>query len=37
MDEVVKTRATPAKYKGYRAANDARVRANATVVWNETK
>jgi glyoxylase-like metal-dependent hydrolase (beta-lactamase superfamily II) len=37
VDDVVKTWATPAKYKGYPAANEARVRANATVVWNETK
>lgn len=37
VDEVVKTWATPAKYKGYPAANEARVRADATVVWNETK
>ncbi len=37
VDDVVKTWATPSKYKGYPAANEARVRADATVVWEETK
>jgi len=37
VDDVVKTWATPAKYKGYPAANADRVRADATVVWDETK
>jgi len=37
LDDVVKAWATPEKYKGYPAANEARVRADATVVWNETK
>jgi glyoxylase-like metal-dependent hydrolase (beta-lactamase superfamily II) len=37
LEEVVKAWATPAKYNGYPAANEARVRANATVIWNETK
>jgi glyoxylase-like metal-dependent hydrolase (beta-lactamase superfamily II) len=37
LDEVVKTWATPARFKGYGAANADRVRADATVVWDETK
>ena len=37
IDDVVKSWVTPAKYAGYAAANEARVRADATVVWNETK
>lgn len=37
VDDVVKTWVTPAKYKGYPAANAERVRADATVVWNESK
>ncbi|MGH9385868.1 MAG: MBL fold metallo-hydrolase [Vicinamibacterales bacterium] len=37
VDDVVKTWATPAQYQGYPAANVDRVRADATVVWNETK
>ena len=37
VDDVVKTWATPAKYKGYPAANPDRVRADATVFWDETK
>lgn len=37
VDDVVKTWKTPAKYTGYPAANPDRVRADAQVVWNETK
>ncbi len=37
VDDVVKTWKTPAKYTGYPAANPDRVRADAQVIWNETK
>ena len=37
VDDVVTTWKTPAKYTGYPAANPDRVRANAQVIWNETR
>lgn len=37
VDDVVKTWVTPAKYTGYAAAAEGRVRSDATVVWNESK
>lgn len=37
VDDVVKTWATPAKYAGYAMPQEARVRADAQVVWDETK
>jgi len=37
VDDVVKTWKTPAKYTGYAAPVEARVRADAQVVWDETK
>jgi glyoxylase-like metal-dependent hydrolase (beta-lactamase superfamily II) len=37
VDEVVKTWATPEKYAGYAKPNPDRVRANAQVIWDETK
>ncbi len=37
VDDVVKTWATPAKYSGYAMPQEARVRANAQVIWDETK
>lgn len=37
VDDVVKTWKTPAKYTGYAAPQEARVRADAQVIWDETK
>lgn len=37
VDDVVKNWVTPARFKGYPVSPEARVRADATVVWNETK
>lgn len=37
VDDVVKTWKTPAKYAGYAMPQEARVRADAQVVWDETK
>jgi len=37
VDDVVKTWKTPAKYDGYNAPQEARVRSDAQVVWDETK
>lgn len=37
VDDVVKTWKTPANYAGYAAPQEARIRADAQVVWNETK
>lgn len=37
VEEVVKTWATPEKYAGYAKPNPDRVRANAQVIWDETK
>ena len=37
VDDVVKSWATPAKYSGYAAPQEARVRADAQVIWDETK
>ena len=37
VDDVVKTWKTPANYAGYAAPTEARIRADAQVVWNETK
>jgi hypothetical protein len=37
VDDVVKSWSTPAKYAGYPAANADRVRADAQVVWDESK
>jgi len=37
VDDVVKTWTTPAKYAGYAKPADARVRADAQVIWDETK
>lgn len=37
VDDVVSTWKTPAKYVGYATPQEARVRADAQVVWNETK
>jgi hypothetical protein len=34
---VVKTWKTPANYAGYATPTEARIRADAQVVWNETK
>ena len=37
IDDVVKTWKTPAKYEGYNAPQEARVRSDAQVIWDETK
>ncbi|MFN8062485.1 MAG: MBL fold metallo-hydrolase [Vicinamibacterales bacterium] len=37
VDDVVKTWKTPAKYAGYANPQEVRVRADAQVVWDETK
>ncbi len=37
VEDVVATWKTPAKYAGYGPADPNRVKADATVVWNETK
>ena len=37
VDDVVKTWSTPAKYAGYAKPQEARVRADAQVVWDETR
>ena len=37
VDDVAKTWKTPAKYTGYGNPQEARVRADAQVVWDETK
>ena len=37
VDDVVATWKTPAKYTGYAAPQAARVKADAEVVWGETK
>jgi glyoxylase-like metal-dependent hydrolase (beta-lactamase superfamily II) len=37
VDDVVKTWKTPAKYTGYATAAEARIRADAQVIWDETK
>ncbi len=37
VDEVVKTWKTPEKYKGYATATEGRIRADAQVIWDETK
>jgi glyoxylase-like metal-dependent hydrolase (beta-lactamase superfamily II) len=37
LDDVVSTWATPAKYAGYAKPNPTRVRADAQVIWDETK
>jgi glyoxylase-like metal-dependent hydrolase (beta-lactamase superfamily II) len=37
VDDVVKSWQTPAKYAGYPAPDPARVRADAEVIWKETK
>ena len=37
VDDVVSTWKTPAKYTGYAIPQPARIRADAQVVWNETK
>jgi glyoxylase-like metal-dependent hydrolase (beta-lactamase superfamily II) len=37
VDDVVKTWKTPANYAGYATPTEARIRADAQVVWNETK
>ena len=37
VDDVVKTWKTPAKYAGYAKPNPDRVRADAQVIWDETK
>lgn len=37
VDDVVSTWKTPAKYTGYSSPNPARVRADAQVIWDETK
>jgi cyclase len=37
VDDVVKTWATPAKYANYAKPNPDRVRADAQVIWDETK
>ena len=37
VDDVVNTWKTPAKYTGYATPNPARVRADAQVIWDETK
>ncbi len=37
VDDVVNTWSTPEKYKGYPAADKNRVRADAQVIWDETK
>jgi glyoxylase-like metal-dependent hydrolase (beta-lactamase superfamily II) len=37
VDEVVKTWKTPEKYKGYATASEGRIRADAQVIWDETK
>jgi cyclase len=37
VDEVVKTWKTPEKYKGYAIAAEGRIRADAQVIWDETK
>ena len=37
VDDVVKTWATPARYTGYAMPQEARVRADAQVIWDETR
>ena len=37
VDDVVKTWQVPAKYAGYAKVNPDRVRADAQVIWEETK
>jgi hypothetical protein len=37
VDDVVNTWAVPAKYTGYNKPNPDRVRADAQVIWEETK
>ena len=37
VDEVVSTWKVPAKYTGYNEPNQARVRADAQMIWDETK
>ena len=37
VDEVVKSWTTPARYAGYNPPQPARVKANAEVIWGETK
>jgi hypothetical protein len=37
VDDVVKTWATPAKYANYSKPNPDRVRADAQVIWDESK
>ena len=37
VDDVVATWATPAAYTGYNTPQPARVKANAEVIWGETK
>ena len=37
VEEVVKTWTMPAKYQGYTAAQEARLRSNAQVIYDETK
>jgi glyoxylase-like metal-dependent hydrolase (beta-lactamase superfamily II) len=37
VDDVVKTWKTPAKYTGYANPQEARVRSDAQVIWDETK
>ncbi len=37
VDDVVATWKTPASYVGYNAPQPARVKANAEVIWSETK
>jgi hypothetical protein len=37
VEEVVKSWTMPAKYKGYAAAQEARLRSNAQVIYDEIK
>jgi glyoxylase-like metal-dependent hydrolase (beta-lactamase superfamily II) len=37
VEDVVKTWKTPEKYKGYATAAEGRIRADAQVIWDETK
>ena len=37
VDDVVNTWTTPAEYTGYNKPNPDRVRADAQVIWDETK
>jgi len=37
VDDVVKSWKTPAKYAGYNMPQEARIRADAQVVWDETR